>query len=293
MSGDDFDSLFDDDIGINDLDFDDFDDTGDSSFLFDEKPPPQPELDAVEDTEANSDLAPLKSETSRSSRDFRPDMEAMLITAQSSMIIEGMKRQTLKDHTSKALPVYVEALNGINLYIKLLKRDPENYRKLEPVINSDIDCQEVERIAFSIYRSLYKEDPTTEPQKLTAFELFHERLELAYQKSLVSKAIIDIRKYYMKSGEVDTHQVTRLTRSNNSEFLEDMNRLSHVFTIAQELVKKGQAEITEGMKGREVRSFIIRSSRLLGFYFNTTGNNAAASYYTRIYDNYSRYNIMD
>jgi len=90
----------------------------------------------------------------RSSKDFNPDMDMLLLTAQSPMIIEGMKSYTKGDFSSSTLSVYTEALKGVSLYIKILDRNPKNYYKLKALIDSDTDCKEVEDIAFNLYKKI-------------------------------------------------------------------------------------------------------------------------------------------
>ena len=91
------------------------------------------------------DHEPITQKKMRSLCDFEPDMDALLLTAESSMIIEGMKYYTKSDFSSNTLPIYLEARKGIEFYMKILNRSPNNYRRLKILIDSDIDCQKVER----------------------------------------------------------------------------------------------------------------------------------------------------
>src|SRR6056297_822062 len=130
-----------------------FDETKIDEFTFDETNEPKDVPEAI--PEAIPDDKIEDGGKKRSFKDFQPDMDALLITAQSPMIIEGMKKYTDKDFSAPTLAVYQESLKGVQLYITIIDRNPQNYHKLKAVINSDIDCQEVEKTAFNLYAKIH------------------------------------------------------------------------------------------------------------------------------------------
>ncbi|MDR3237309.1 MAG: hypothetical protein LBT84_02270 [Spirochaetia bacterium] len=228
----------------------------------------------------------------RSSKDFEPDMDMLLITAQSSMIIEGMKALTNKDYSGKKLPVYLEAFRGIELYVKILERNPDNYNKLSPIINQDPDCEEVETIAFNLYRHKYKDRPVSDGQKLIAYEIFRDRMKNAYYKSLISQTMVGIKNYYLMSGSINEDKIKNAINSNHEKLKSDIEKISRTVAVAVELVKSGNIEISEGLKGRDVNLFIIRATELLVYYYTKIQNKQSADYYQRINDMYSKYLIV-
>jgi hypothetical protein len=228
----------------------------------------------------------------RSFQDFEPDMDALLITAQSSMIIEGMRWLIKRVFSAKSLPVYSEAIKGIDLYIKILERNPDNFRKLGKVIESDIDCSEVFKMAGNIYRSAFNMTPETDDQKLKALEIFREQLALAHQKAQISHSINSIKRFYLQSGSLDEVTIKDLVQRNDPAFKGEISSLTTLLKIALGLIKSGRSEIAAGMKGREVNIYIIRCSELLFRYYHLTGNVRAAEYYKRHHENYKKYFVI-
>ncbi|PKL40601.1 MAG: hypothetical protein CVV44_03085 [Spirochaetae bacterium HGW-Spirochaetae-1] len=258
---------------------DDFVSHGDDPVPVSETPHPRKPIEPIE-------------KKRRSSLDFEPDMDALLLTAQSSMIIEGTKYMGQKLYSHKALPIYTEAIKGIDLYIKILERNPNNYHKLSKMIVQDIDCREVERLAFSIYKAKYNEAPQTDDHKLRAYELFRDRLKIAYFKSLISQTMAGIKKYFLLSGGTDTEKINSLIQNEDITLKSDVARISQHTNLALEMLKHGNAEISGGMKGREMNMFIIRSSELLQYYYTQTGRTQTADYYKRLHTTYSKYFVI-
>ncbi len=228
----------------------------------------------------------------RSSKDFNPDMDALLLTAQSSMIIEGMKYYTQGNFASTTLSIYLEALNGVSLYIKILDRNPNNYIKLKALIDSDIECKEVENIAFNLYHKLYNSNPETEQEKLTAFEKFELLFREAVNKSSISGSMKVLKKYLLISGSLDEVRLKELIQKGGNELLSDINNFIQHLQLALDLLNKGKGEITKGLKGRDLNIFIIKTSYLLYYYYTLTGNAQRADYYARLYNNYKKYFII-
>lgn len=228
----------------------------------------------------------------RTFKDFQPDMDALLITAQSSMIIEGMRKYTERDFSSGNLSIYLEALNGVNLYIKILDRNPNNYHKLKALINADSECQEVERIAFNLYKKIFSTLPETDQEKLAAFEKFSSLFKDAVNRATISASMKEIKKYFLLSGGLDEIRMSQLIANNDSELKKDISNLQQTISLGLSYTEKGNIEIIRGLKGRDLNNFIIRGSQLIAYYFSTTNNDQHAEYYKRIHSIYSKYFVI-
>ncbi len=228
----------------------------------------------------------------RSFRDFQPDMDALLITAQSSMIIEGMKKYTERDFSSSNLPIYLEALNGVNLYIKILDRNPKNYHKLKGVINADPDCQEVEKIAFNLYKKIFGTEPETDQEKLVAFEKFSALFKDAVNRATIAASMKDMKKYFLLSGGLDEIKVSQLVVNNDEELKRDISNLQRYIALGLAYIEKGNVEIIKGFKGRDLNNYVVRGSQLLAYYFKLINNERLADYYARINSIYSKYFVV-
>ncbi len=228
----------------------------------------------------------------RSFADFEPDMDALLITAQSSMIIEGMTLYTKKDFSAGTLAIYIEALKGVELYIKILDRNPNNYAKLKKVVDSDTDCQEVERIAFNLYKKLNMETPTTNSDKISAFEILKSLINEAVSKATISHSMKLVKKYYLLSGGLDEIKIKRAMMAHDLEFKKDINSIIQNIKLALDFIKKGNVEIMKGLRGRDLNNYITSASLLLHKYFSLTNNDEAAKFYARIHNTYKNYLII-
>lgn len=300
----DFSSLFDDEPGKSapaqpEAPSDDFSEDVDDLFSFEEPEDtgtPPASVDFEERPAVSKPAAPVKvpvAKTSRrSSRDFEPDMDAVLITAQSSMIIEGMKSMTTGQYTSRDLPTYTEAIKGIELYITILSRNPNSYHKLSRIISEDIDCREVERLAFQLYKNKHGEEPGTDPHKMMAYELFRDRLKNAYYKSLISATMVGMKKYFLLSGGLDEQKLSEMTQRQDNVLKTDIAKISQQINIALKLLKQGNAEINRGMKGRDMNMFIIKASQILQHYYMVLGKKDNALHFQRIHENYKNYFII-
>lgn len=245
-------------------------------------PPPPPPVREIESSEPRR----------RSSKDFNPDMDALLLTAQSPMIIEGMKGYTQGNFSSTTLPVYMEALKGVALYTKILDRNPNNYNKLKELIDSDTDCKEVESIAFNMYRKMHGVDPDSYQEKLAAFEKFELLFKEAVNKASVSNSMRLLKKYLLMSGSLDEVKVRNSFSAGSADFANDVQNFVQHIKLAHEMVKKGKCEISKGLKGRDINIYIIKTSYLLYFYYTLAGNPDLAEYYGRVHSNYKKYFII-
>jgi hypothetical protein len=228
----------------------------------------------------------------RTSEDFQPDMDALIITAQSPLIIEGMKCLTIKDFTANTLQIYSEAMKGAEVFIKILERNPNNYFKLSPVINSDSDCKEIETVAFNLYKAKFHEMPEIDNHILKAYEMLRNRLKIGYNKALVSSSMLAVKKYFHLSGTLDQEKISSMVLNNNKELKSDVIKFIQHLNIAVQLMKIGDYEITKGLKGRDINTFVIRTSQLLAYYYLAVGDTDAQDYYRRMHDNYKKYFVI-
>ena len=290
MSGSDkfdFDSIMDDDLP----------DSGDDFFQFDSEPNDKKET--INTDNYNDELTPdeeiLETDCSsqkRTSADFSPDMDALLLTAQSSMIIEAMKQISLHDFKSKNMSVFTEAIKGIDLYMKILERNPENFKKLTAILSSDQDCMDVQNITFNLYRNVTGELPQSDAQKLKAFELINERLKNAYNKSLITSSIVSIKKFYLLSGTLDMMKVDDALKNDPEGLRNQIATFIRHINIGRQMIKSGNAEIVKGMKGKELNVFIVKAAQLLVYYFGRTGDSEHQLFYSKLHDNFKKYFVV-
>jgi hypothetical protein len=225
----------------------------------------------------------------RSSEDFEPDMDALFIGAQSPFIAEGLKYLTVKDFSSATYDIYAEAIKGVEVFMKILDRNPNNYFKLSKVINSDPDCKEIETVAFKLFRAKHKGLPESDKQIYEAYEMLRNRLRIGYNKAKVSASMVDLKKYYLLSGMIDKVKIDDLIAKNDKEFKLDMVNYCQNVSIATQLIKIGDYEISKGLKGKDMNTYLIKSSRLLMYYFHDTGDAKSEDHYRRIFENYKKY----
>jgi hypothetical protein len=228
----------------------------------------------------------------RTISDLEPDMDALLLTAQSAMIIEGMDTYNKKNFAAETLQIYNEALKGVDLYRKILNRNPGNYRKLKSLIDSDTDCQQVEKIAFELYKNEYETDPDSDKEKLEAFELFKQIFRQSVNKASITKSMKILRKYFLLSGGLDSEKILEGIKDDDIEIKKDINHFNQYLKLALDMLKKGDQEIAQGLRGRDLNVFIIKASELLGYYYKTLDNTKISDYYYRIHNIYKKYFIM-
>jgi len=300
MPGDEFDSLF-EDKPVDDKQSKEIDEL----FTFEEHLPPEPAKKPAKSSQparpqkgaaAASGPAPssrpARPQKKRTSEDFQPDMDALVITAQSPLIIEGIKCLSLKDFGANTLQIYTEAMRGVEVFIKILERNPNNYFKLSVVINSDTDCKEIESVAFRLYKMKFREVPETESHILKAYEMLRNRLKIGYNKALVSTSMLSIKKYFHQSGVLDQEKISQMIAANSAEMREDVLRYTQHMNIAMQLMKIGDFEITRGLRGRDLNTFAIRASSFLASYYQATGDAKSEDYYRRTHENYKKYFVI-
>ncbi|HPJ37807.1 MAG TPA: hypothetical protein PK253_04155 [Spirochaetota bacterium] len=287
-NNDDFDleSAFENDENIDTI-FNEQNTTGIINELDNLDTPPIEDFPIIDDIPADEPAGEKK----RSSKDFELNMDAILLTAQSAMIIEGIKHYADKEFGPHTLPVYKEALSGIDLYIKLIDRNPGNYIKLKRIIDTDYDCQKVENTVFNLYKKIFRQLPESNQEKVVAFEKFRQLFANAVEKATISVSTKILKKYYLLSGGLDEKKIFSLIQNNNMEIKSDVNSLHQNIKTAIDMVNKGNFEIVKGLRGKDLNAYIINASHFLNFYFKNIRNEQVANYYARIYDNFKRYFI--
>jgi len=219
-------------------------------------------------------------------------MDALLLTAQSPMIIEAMKLISLHDFKSKNISIFSEAIKGIDLYMKILERNPDNFKKLIANLSSDQDCSDVQKITYNLYRNITGELPASDSQKLKAFELIKERLKNAHNKSTISSSIIDIKKYYLLSGSLDTLKIDAEFQNDPAALKKQISCYIRHIDVGRVLIKSGNSEIVKGMKGKEMNVFIIKATKMLVYYFGLTGEAGLQTFYSKLHDNFKNYFVV-
>ena len=285
--------------GSDNFDFDslvefDLSDSNDDFFSLNDKSEKNKTSEIKEKNDKKTENPPEQNPSAqkRTSADFSPDMDALLLTAQSSMIIEAMKFISQHDFKSKNISTFSEAIKGIELYIKILERNPENFKKLSAILSTDTDCMDVQRITFNLFRNVSGEMPQSDSQKLKAFEMIKEKLQGAYYKSLISLSIVNIKKYYLLTGSLDTLKIEDELKNNPEKLKNEINSYIRHINIGRHLIKTGNSEINKGMRGKELNTFIVKASYLLHYYFGRTGESEQQSYYARLHDNFKNYFIV-
>ncbi len=228
----------------------------------------------------------------RTAKDFEPDMDALLMTAQSSMIIEGIKHYQNKNYASETLQAYIEAQKGVELYIKILNRHPENYMKLKTLIDSDIDCQKVEMVAFNLFKQTYNDIAETADEKIKAFELLHNLLKESVQKAAITNSNKKLKRYYLISGGIDRERVMSYLRKGDLELKTDIKEMHTNVKLALDLLKRGNIEIAAGMKGKDLNIYILNASEFLRYVYELQGNQKISDYYRRINTIHKKYFIV-
>jgi len=270
-----------------DFDFDSDLDAFDDDFSFEENNP------GIDQSQKNDKSAKIDSSSNkRTSSDFSPDMEAILITAQSSMIIEAMKLISLSDFKPKSSTIFSEAINGIDLYIKILDRTPDNFRKLMTSLSNDKECMDVQRISFNLFKNVTGEEPATDSHRLRSFELVKEKLKIAYYKTLIMTSTVNIKKYFLLSGPLDNIKVKNEIDNNTEQLKNELAVYSKHINIGRQLIQSKNSEIAKGMKGIEINAFIVKATELLAYYFGVIGNMERQVYYSRLNENFKKYFIV-
>jgi hypothetical protein len=151
---------------------------------------------------------------------------------------------------------------------------------------------DVQKISFNLYKNIYGEFPDSDSQRLKSFEILRDKVQTGYYKSLISSSLINIKKFYLLTGSLDSIKINQMLTSNPDLLKKEIDCYSRHIAIARELIKSGDYEINKGMKGREINVFIIKASQLLSYYFSKIGDTERSNIYQRLNDNFRKYFIM-
>jgi len=228
----------------------------------------------------------------RTSADFQPDMDALLITAQSSMIVEAINLYLNCNFKHSNVKTYSEAVNGINLFIKLIERNPGHFQQLTSTLSSDYDLMEVLKISYNTFSKIHGETPDSDSKKLKAFEIIRGMLNKGYLKSIISQSILNIKDFFLLSGGLDYSKFEMFFKQNPAELKKNILLLMKHVKLSSQMVKDGDIIINPTLKGRDLNNYLINATELLSYYFQKTGNEQYQLYYERLNENYKKYFIV-
>lgn len=160
------------------------------------------------------------------------------------------------------------------------------------MLSKDKECMEVQKITFNLYKTVYEELPESESQQQRAFELIRDTLHNGYNKSLISFALLEIKKFYFMTGDPDFSKIDEVIKTGKDKGASYFLKLEKYVAIARNLLKTGNFEINKGMKGREINVFIVKASQVLFYYFSKTNYNDKANFYNKLYENFKKYFIV-
>ena len=83
-----------------------------------------------------------------------------------------------------------------------------------------------------------------------------------------------------------------MQKKKDVKLIKTIAKLNKLIKVGMNLLKTGRGEITKGMKGKNLNIFLIKSTELLSFYYNISGNYDMAKYYSRMNDNQKKYFVM-
>jgi hypothetical protein len=228
----------------------------------------------------------------RSFKDFSPDMDALLLTAQSSLILDAMKYYTHNDFSPKTLSIYKEAFHGISVYVKILDRNPQNYAKLQEVIISDMDCQEVEKIAFDLFEKRHEYRPSVIIDKITAYEAFMALFKNACERASINSVAIKLKTYFHLSGGPNEKCVDDNIKNNGAEFEKFIYQVHHHLLLAKNILQTDHSHLAKTIEVKNLNVFIINASHLLYCYYRQIGDKEKANNYHRIHKTYKKWIVI-
>lgn len=228
----------------------------------------------------------------RTVSDLEPNMDALLITAQSVLIKDGIKLFMSKNYSSQSLEIYREAFYGIELYIKLLTRNAENAKKISNLAKRDADCKYVVSFSFNLYKKLYKKYPEKIDQQIKAFKIIHSLFEDAINKASINFGNSQLRFFYHLSEELDDKKVKQYYESNDPGFLDLIKKLTAQIRVALKMAKNIKLKKETDISLRDINTYIIRASGLLKYYYTLTNEFHSSRYHARIHDIYTEFQIV-
>jgi hypothetical protein len=269
-----------------------FDISGEIDNFFDDISPDVP----VGQEGASESLPPFPSDDhvasgkKRTSKDFNPDMDAIVLTAQSPMITESIQLLSSGDYSQKALGIYKEGQIGIALYIKILDRNPENYKKLQEVICSDGDCLEVENRAFGLFSKKHGHPPVDNREKIIAFEMLNMVIKNALSKAMLQLDMDSLRPYLTLHGTVNADIIRQNFTRARTKLEKMVTTLPSSISIAKKILETGSFTALNASKEKiRFSTFIMTATSFLYHYYSLKGNLDAAKTYLRMHETHKKY----
>jgi hypothetical protein len=228
----------------------------------------------------------------RSSKDFNPDMDILVLTAQSPMITDAIKLFFNSDYSKKSVEIYQEALRGINIYIKILDRNPQNYMKLQSFISTDSDCQEVEKTAFILFEKKYQHIPTDNKEKIISFELLLHLIKNAHARSILFQDIEKIRPFLTLHGTVNKDAINSAFKSSYKSLEAIVESFHNSVIVAKNIVERNQYTSSDIRKERvRISGFLLSSSFFLYHFYSLKGELDLAKKYLLMHETHKKYFI--
>lgn len=229
----------------------------------------------------------------RSSKDFNPDMDALLISAQSPMITEALELFLNKDFSSNTIEIYKEALRGISLFIKIIDRNPINYKKLQPSISLDPDCLKVENTAFDLFKKRNNRLPNDNNEKITAYTMLQSLIKNALSRAMLYHDIDTLRQFLSLHGTVKPETISHALAANRPDLLKKAKSIEDSIMIATNIMqKKSYLQQDDSRDKVRISSFLIAGTSFLYHLYSIDGNLDAAKKYLRMHETHKRYLIV-
>jgi hypothetical protein len=254
-----------------------------------------PDIPAGQDVIAEAPIPDLPEEIvtsgkKRTSKDFNPDMDAIVLTAQSPMITESILHLSRGDYSQKALGIYKEGQIGIAVYIKILDRNPENYKKLQEVILSDHDCQEVENRAFSLFSKKNGHPPIDNREKIVAFEMLNMIIKNALSKAMLQLDMDSLRPFLTLHGTINANTIKQTFDRSYAKIEKIAVSLPSSLSIAKKILETGSFTAVNASKEKvKFSSFIMTATLFLYHFYSLKGNLDAAKTYLRMHETHKKY----
>jgi hypothetical protein len=272
-----------------------FDISSEIDNFFDDISPDVPVESGISTDEASPSLSEESAcfDKKRTSKDFNPDMDAIVLTAQSPMITESISYLSKGDYSQKALGIYKEGQIGIAVYIKIIDRNPENYKKLQNVINSDKDCQEVENRAFTLFAKKHGHPPVDNREKIVGFEMLNTVIKNALSKAMLQLDMDSLRPFLTLHGTINAEAIRQNFTRANKKLEAIAKTLPASISIAKKILESGSFATANASKEKmRFSTFILTATLFLYNYYSLKGNLDAAKTYLRMHETHKKYWII-
>jgi hypothetical protein len=251
-----------------------------------------------DDFEKVEDLTPLvdfqtneidSSQKRRSSKDFNPDMDTLVISAHATFVIEALSLFSKGDFSEKSIAIYSEAQSCMGVLIKILERSPSNNYKLQILFNADAECMEIEKTAFGLFQKKNKVLPKDNGEKILAFQMMQGLFRNGLIRARIAQDIELLRQFCFSRGIINPDLVIRTLNNENNQCAIIVKSLQQTLPQTIHIVNKGIYITSDTTKEKKTYiSFIINSSLFLFHFFNETGAIEECTKYLRIHDTYQK-----